>query len=272
MSDGGRPPHAVLVRSPEKFLPTAVASVLGKRAKAPALDFVAAVRRSWGLIAESLPAGDAEALAAELTAAGQTALAAPSSLLEAPQPPVPVAKAEFSGDGFDVVSGRENTAPERLSWTRLAALCAAGLEVRTSTTVTETSPMDIGEKAMRLGLTMATGIPMMGSKKEVKRVVETKDRALMLDLLFLAPSRRLRIDARAFDYSLLGPKMGYGAEVNFHALLAELVARAPGSLRGKGTRAMLARRPAGESHYESLDELEREERWLLTLAALRAAL
>lgn len=272
MSEDVRPPHAVLVRSPEKFLPTAVASVLAKRAKAPALDFVAPVRRAWGLIAESLPAAAAEALAAELTAAGQAALAAPSSLLEAPPPPVLVAKAEFSGDGFDVVSGRANAAPERLSWTRLSALCAAGLEVRTTTTVTETAPMEVREKALRLGLSIATGIPMMGSKKEVKRVVETKDRALMLDILFLGPARRLRVDARSFDYSLLGPKMGYGAEVNFHALLAELVARAPGALRGKGTRAMLARRPAGESAYESLDDLEREERWLLTLAALKAAL
>ena len=272
MSEGGRPPHAVLVRSPEKFLPTAVASVLAKRAKAPALDFVAPIRRAWGVIAESLPAEAAEELAAELTSASQPALAAPTSLLETPPPPIQVAKAEFSGDGFDLVSGRANAAPERLSWTRLSALCAGGLEVRTTTTVTETAPMEMGEKAVRLGLTMATGIPMMGSKKEVKRVVETKDRALMLDLLFLGPSRRLRVDARAFDYSVLGPKMGYGAEVNFHALLEELAARAPAALRGKGTRAMMARRPAGESYYESLDDLEREERWLLTLAALRAAL
>ena len=272
MSEGVRPPHAVLVRSPEKFLPTAIAAVLAKRAKAPALDFVAPVRRAWGVIAESLPAADAESLSAELTAAGQAALAAPSTLLEAPPPPVLVAKAELSGDGFDLVSGRANAAPERLSWTRLSALCAAGLEVRTSKTVTETAPMELGEKAVRLGLTMATGIPLMGSKKEVKRVVETRDRALMLDMLFLNPGRRLRIDARAFDYSLLGPKMTHAAEVNFSVLLEELAARAPGALRGKGTRAILARRPAGESLYEALDHLEREERWLLTLAALKAAL
>ncbi len=263
--EAGRPPHAVLVRSPEKFLPTAVASVLARRAKAPALDFIGPVRRSWGLIAESLTAADAEALAAGWTAAGQAALAAPASLLEAPPPPVPAAKAELSGDGFDA-------AGERLSWTRLAALCAAGLEIRAAKTVAETAPMEMGERAVRLGLTMATGIPLMGSKKEVKRVVETRDRALTLDLLFVGPARRIRVEAQAFDYSLLGSKMGYGAEMNFQILLAELAARAPGALRGQGTRALLARRPAGESRYESLDDLEREERWLLTLASLRAAL
>jgi hypothetical protein len=272
MSEGARPPHAVLARSPEKFLPTAIASVLAKRAKAPALDFVAPVRAAWGVVAESLPAADADSLAAELTAAGQAAVAVPSTLLEPPPPPVQVTKAELSGDGFDVVSGRANAEPERLSWTRMAALCAAGLDVRTSKTVTETAPMELGEKAVRLGLTMATGIPLMGSKKEVKRVIETRDRALMLDMIFLEPARRLRIDARAFDYSLLGPKMAHAAEVNFSVLLEELASRAPRALRGKGTRAFLNKRPAGESRYESLDDLEREERWLLTLAALKAAL
>jgi hypothetical protein len=271
MSDG-RPPHAVLIRSPEKFLPTAAAGVLAKRAKRPALDFVAPLRRGWGIVGEPLPAADAESLAAELTAAGQPALAAPASLLEELPEPVLVGKAEFSGDGFDVVEGKANAAPERLSWNRLAALCAAGLEVRTSKTVTETAPMDMGEKALRIGLTMATGIPMMGSKKEVKRVVESKDRALILDLVFLSPSRRLRVDARAFDYSVLGPKMGYGAEANFTLLLEELAARAPAALRGKGTRGLIARRPAAETQYESLDDLEREERWLATLIALKAAL
>jgi hypothetical protein len=130
--------------------------------------------------------------------------------------------------------------------------------------------MDIKERAVRLGLTMATGIPMMGGKKEVTRVVETRDRALTLDLLFLNPSRRFRIEARSFDYSLLGPKMAHAAEVNFGILLEELVKRSTVALRGRGTRAMLAKTP--DSRYDSLADLEREERWLLTLAALKAAL
>lgn len=272
MSGDGRPPHAVLVRSPEKFTPAAVAGVLARRAKAPALDFAAPARRAWGVAAESLPAAEAESLASDLTAVGQAALAVPTSLLEVPPEPVLAAKAELSSEGFDLVSGRANAAPERLSWARLAAICAASLEERARRTVTETTPVEMGEQAVRLGLTMATGLPLMKSAKQTKRVVETKDRALALDLLFMEPSRRLRVDARAFDFSLLGAKMGYGAEANFLVLVEELVARAPRALRGKGTRALLARRPAADSLYESLDDLDREERWLLTLAALRAAL
>ena len=270
MSEGERPPHAVLLRSPEKFAPAPVAAVLAKMKKQPALDFVGPVKAHWGVIAESLPAAEADALAARLNEAGLAALAAPTTLLETPPAPVMVTKAELSGDGFDVVSGRANAAPERQSWSHLAVICAGGVEVKESKTITEKAEMDIKEKAVRLGLTMATGIPMMGGKKEVTRVVETKDRALTLDLLFLNPARRLRIEARAFDYSMLGPKMAHAAEVNFGILVGEIASRAPSALRGKGTRGFVNK--TGDWRYDSLADLDREERWLLTLSALKAAL
>lgn len=272
MSEGEGAPQAVLVRSPEKFAPMAVAGVLGRRAKAPALDFVAPARRAWGLVAETLSPEDAKSLAADLTAAGLDAVAVPASLLEAPASPVGVSKAELSREGFEILAGRANAAPERLAWSRLAAVCAASVEERSSKTVTETKPVEAAEQAVRLGLTMATGLPLMKSASKVTRVVETRDRALVLDLLFLEPSRRLRVDPRAFDFSCLGAKMTYGAETNFLALVEELTARAPRALRGRGTRALLGRRPSAESSYESLDDLAREERWLQNLAALKAAL
>lgn len=271
MSAEARPPHAVLARDPETFAPMKVAAVLARRAGAPALDFAGPAARAWGVVAESLPAEEAEALAAKLTAAGQAALAAPSSLLETPPPAVAVTKAELAGDGFDLVAGRENAAPERLSWNRLAALCAASIETRASTTLSGgPDPRAAAERAVRLGLTLVTGLPLMkGGKSEAKKVVETRDRALTLDLLFVEPARRLRVSAASFDYSVLGPKMGYGAEANFTALIAALAERAPRARLGRGSRALLGRRPPLDARYESLDDLEREERWLLTLALLK---
>lgn len=267
-----RPPHAVLLRAPAKFAAPAVAAVLGKRARQPALDFVVGARRGWGLVAESLPAEEAEALAADLTAAGLPALAAPTSLLETPAAPTPVGKCELSGDGFDLVSGRENAAPERFPWNRLTALCAAAVTTVSTATVTEGGgPAEAAERAVRLGLSMATGLPLMKAKTETKRVVERKERVLVLDLLFLEPSRRLRVDARSFDFSVLGPRMTYAAEPNFVALVEELAARAPRALRNKGARAILEKRPAADGAYDSFEDLDREERWLLSLAALKAA-
>ncbi|MDE2489336.1 MAG: hypothetical protein KGM24_00705 [Elusimicrobia bacterium] len=272
MSGEERPPHAVLVRSPEKFSAPKVAGVLAKRAKAPALDFIPAARRAWGIAAESLPAAEAEALAAELGAAGQESVAVPASLLESPPPPEGVQKAELSGDGFDVVSGRGNVPAARLSWTRLSVLCAAAVEVRATTTVTEVKTPELGEQVARLGLSLAMGMPMLKKSEEVKRTVETRDRRLVCDLLFRDPARLLRLEAHDLDYSLLGAKKGYGAEQNFCLLLAELSARAPRALHGRGARALLGHRPVAEARYESLDDLAREERWLAALASLGAAL
>ena len=67
-------------------------------------------------------------------------------------------------------------------------------------------------------------------------------------------------------------RMRYGAELNFSALIEDLTSRAPKALRGRGTRAILGRRPSAETLYESVDDLGREERWLLSLSALNAVL
>jgi hypothetical protein len=272
MSEAERPPHAVLARSPERFSPAAVAAVLARRTGALAFDVLPVVRRSWGVVVESGPAEEGEALAAELTAAGQPALAAPTSLLENPAEPAIPTKLALSNEGLEVLAWHGALPPERLPWARLSALCAAGLETRSRTTVASGGPGELAAKAVRLGITLATGIPMGSGAPRKERVVESRDRALVLDLLFLEPSRSLRIEAARFDYGVLGARMAYSAELNFLELLAELGTRAPRALRGKGTRAILGKRPAAESAYESLEDLRREERWLLTLSALRAAL
>jgi hypothetical protein len=272
MSAEGRPPHAVLVRSPEKFSAVTVAAVLAARAQKPALDFALSARRAWGVVAEGEEAQSAHTLAALLTEKGQAAVAAPSSLLESPAAAVVALKAELGREGFELTAAKGEGEPERLPWSRLSVICAAAFEVRQSRVVTGTTPTEMTERAVRLGLTMVTGLPLMKSKTQTKTVVESKDRALQLDLLFIEPPRRVRIDARAFDYSLLGGAMGYGAEANFLALLSELAARAPQALLGQGTRALLSKAPASQSLYESLEDLEREERWLLSLSVLRAAL
>ena len=88
----------------------------------------------------------------------------------------------------------------------------------------------------------------------------------------MAPARRLRILAAEFDYSALGTKMSYSAELNFRALVAELEARAPAALRGKGARAILAKAPSGEMSYDSFEDVQAEERWLLALSSLEAGL
>lgn len=268
MSADARPPHAVLLRAPARFDAKVVAAVLAARGQLPAESWLPVVRRYWGIVGEPSAAEEAEELAAALTAAGHPAVAVPVGLLEEPPAATLVTRAELSGDGFDVVAGRAGAEPQRLVWTHMKVLSAGAVTETSSKTVTE-GP-SAGEKAVRLGATLVTGIPMMGGKTKTRQVSEER-RIPFIELLFVAPARRIRIYAAEFDYTVLGPKMSYSAELNFRALVSELAARAPGALRGKGARALLAKAPSGELSYESFEDVQREERWLLALDALGTA-
>lgn len=219
----GRPPHSVLARSPERFDPAAVSAVLARRRGVEAAALLPAARAAWGLCAEALPAEEAESLAAELTAAGQDALAVPSSLVEPLPDAVPATKADLVGDGFDLNAGKAGAARERLSWGSLRALSAGGVGGRS-----------------------------------------------IIELSFSEPVRRVRVFADDFDYSLLGPEMAYSADLNFRLLVARLRDAAPRALRGRGARAILDKRPSGESAYSSFEDFARELRWLTALAVLGA--
>ncbi len=263
-----RPPHAALLRASSRFDAKAVAAVLAARSTLSAESWLPVARRSWGILGEPSAAEDAEALAAALTAAGLPAVAVPVALLEEPPAASGVTKAELSGDGFDVVAGRAGVERERLIWTHMKVLSAGVLSETGRKTVTE-GP-SAGEKAVRLGATLVTGLPLMGGKSKTREVSEER-RTPFIEMIFAEPARRVRILAAEFDYTALGPKMSYSAELNFRTLVAELAARAPGALRSKGARAILAKAPSGELAYESFEDAAREERWLLALDALGAA-
>ncbi len=269
MTDGGaRPPHAVVLCSPASFSPQQVAAVLAKRGSLTAENLLPGVRRAWGIVAEPSVAEEAEALAAALSAAGQAAVAVPVSLLEEPPAAIVVTKADLSGDGFDILAGRAGAEVQRLVWTHMKVLSAGAVAETGHKTVTE-GP-SAGEKAVRLGATLVTGLPLMGGKSKTRQVPEER-RTPFIEMIFVAPARRIRILAAEFDYTALGSKMSYSAELNFRALVSELAACAPAALRGRGARAILAKAPSGELAYDSFEDVQREERWLLALDTLGAA-
>jgi len=265
----GRPPHAVVLRAPAKFDARLVAAVLAKHSVLPAETLLPVVRRSWGIVAEPSPAEEAEALAADLISAGLSAVAVPVGLLEQPPAAILVTKADLSGDGLDVLAGKGKTLPERLIWTHMKVLSAGVVTETGQKTVTEGPSLT--EKSVRLGATLVTGLPLMGGKTQTRQVAEER-RMPFIEMIFVSPVRRIRILADGFDYTALGPKMSYSAELNFRALVRELADRAPGALRAKGARAIMAKAPSGELSYGSFEDVQRELRWLSALDALGAAL
>lgn len=92
------------------------------------------------------------------------------------------------------------------------------------------------------------------------------DRMLVLDIVLEAPLRRLRVNAERFDFRCLGGRMNYDARNNLRELARSLCALSPAALQARGTSALLQDRRGEPVAYDTLDDLDREERWLLTIA------
>jgi len=130
---------------------------------------------------------------------------------------------------------------------------------------------DPSKRVLKTAFSMMTGLPTgMGlPKPPTAKPAETSELAAVLDLVFAEPPERLRVQASRFDYSCLSGRMVYDALGNFRLLLAELAEAAPSARLSRGARVLLEKRPVREMGYDAPEDLERECRWLLTLAALR---
>ncbi len=244
--------YSVVLKGGPLPKPAALAQAVAPVRKAPVHDLMAPMRRCWGLVELDCDEPAARTLVSRLGEAGIAALALPANLIE----DLPPAE------------------PARTLETRLEppALLAAAVFRATSTRVVkeETGP-SAGERALKLGLSLATGLPMGlmggGGKRIVEKNVESSELVYFLDIYLGRPLRRLRIDAQDFDYACLGQRKGYDAPGNFRRLL-EMLSPAAKSLNA-GARGLLDSKPVRELGYDSLADLDREARWLFTLESLK---
>jgi len=127
-------------------------------------------------------------------------------------------------------------------WTDIPVLIAAALPQTITRTIKTAPEIDLGKEALKLGLTLITGIPMMGGgKKEETRVVRSSDVIQVFDVA--APGLRLRVAADNFDYSGLGHLKSYGAAADFNILFGEIAKRAPKAVLNRGARLLLDGKP-----------------------------
>lgn len=259
-------PYAVLLSKADALRPQDIARVLARLRKVPYQDVIPVVRRCWGIIEQGLEPGPAGEMAQALTAAGLPATALPQILIEELPALEPAARL-VAGDG-GLSAGAGLPAP----WARLSFIAAAVFREISVRKITTTEGPDPAKRALGIGLSLATGIPMgLGKSKEVQKSVETSEVAYHADLFLAGPARRLRVDAQRFDFSCLGDSMGCHVTANFPALLAMLARRAPHAALNRGARMLLESRPVREMGYDDLSDLERESRWLRTLAAMGQA-
>jgi hypothetical protein len=242
--------YAVVLTRREALKPAALAQALAPVLKRPAVDLAPAMRRCWGLVELDADEASAREQAAALEAAGFPALAVPANLVE------------------DLPAGEKLTTLSPAG--PVALLAAAAFTRRDARVVKVEEGPSTGQRALGLGITLATGLPPslfgVGGKKEVEKKVESSELYYYADLYAGSPVRRLRVDAQDFDFSLLGERKGFDAPGNFRKVLETL---RPGAARlNTGAEGLLAGKPVRELGYETVADLEREARWLLTLGAL----
>lgn len=245
--------YAVLVESQDDLKVPVVAEALAAWKGVPVADAIIAARRCWGLSVESEEKPAADKLAGLLQSRGVGALAVPSSLLEELPAVEPIRSLA--------------SAPSKST----VLIAAAGFKKTTTREVKTTEGPSPTQRALKIGLAIA-GVPTFGGgSREVVKRVEESDLVFYADVVLSDPPLRLRVDAQDFDYSCLGARKGYDALGNFRTLLMVVGDAAPAAVKNKGCRYLLDGKPVRETGYEGLADLEREERWLLTLRALGKA-
>ncbi len=255
--------YAVLVDGPAFLKPPEIARALARLRKVPFQDVVGPARHFWGIVSDRASKDAAEGEARALVEAGLPALAIPSSLLEDPPVPATAARLELAGLGLSMGAGKLQP------WSGVKLIAAAAWKETTVKQVSVAEAPDPSKRALKFGLAMATGIPIpLGGGGRVNKSVEETDLGFYLDIVLGEPAERWRVSAQHFDFSCLGAVKGFGALDNFRTLVLELCHRAPAAVRNRGAGILLASQPLREMGYDGLPDLDRECRWLLTLAAI----
>ncbi len=240
---------ALIQRDRELCDPMVLARDLAAVRGTPVQDQVRVAKRAWGIVAGDLSESEAGALGEALRSSGVEWVVHPTGAL-AELPAV-----EAAGT-VDALPGAQPI-----------LIAVAGVTVTTTTTRTVTGGPTGAQKAASTAIMMGTGLPIRigGRKRSVEKRQEEQSLVFYADLYYEGPFRRLRIDASHFDFSCLEERMLYQAQGNLKLLIGDLVQAAPGAWLNHGSRVLLEGRPIRTMGYESLEDLEREARWLLTL-------
>jgi len=232
--------------------PMALAKALAAVRETPVQDQVLAAKGAWGIVADDLSESDAKALGLALRSLGVKCAVGHTAAL-AELPPVEAART------VDALPAAEPV-----------LVAVAGITVTTTTTRTEKKGPGGAQQIASAAIMMSTGIPIRigGRKRSVEKTQEEHGLVFYADLHYENPSRRLQIDASHFDFSCLGERMRYQAQGNLKLLVDDVVRAAPQAWTNHGTRILLEGRPIRTMGYRSLEDLEREARWLLTLRRL----
>jgi len=234
--------------------PVALAKALASARKTPVQDQMVFAKSCWGIVSEHQTEIEARALAESLRALGVDCLVCPDASLTA------------------LPSVEEIKLFQPLAAAAPVLISAAAITITsTSTRLVKEGP-STAQKIASTGLMLATGMPIRlgGKERTIEKKQEHSDQVFYLDVIYKEPARRLRINAHQFDYSFLKERKLYQVLGNFKLLVGELVKGTPAAWQNHGTHVLLEGKPMQTMGYNSLTDLERETRWLLTLLSQSA--
>jgi hypothetical protein len=192
-----------------------VASILVKRLGIPKLDALEACTRGGGILADNVDPAAAEGLAADLKALGEDCIVVPAGEIVtlSGRRAVHAAHLTHTEAAFVDADGHATEAP----WSQGVALVAGAVGVME--TELEEHPVSVWRERINL-----VGLPVPRSEAWEVTKTETEE---LVDVVFTAPLRWYRINARQFDFSILGQQEQPGSDANIHTLARWLVYAMP---------------------------------------------
>jgi hypothetical protein len=211
-----------------------------------------------GLLADNLVPEQAEALAAALREAGEPCFVAPAAEV-VPLPrgvTIRAARATPTELGPVAGHGRQEPAP----WAKAIALALGWVTVEREA---QEIRQDHGHAGRPMGRIEGRG-RYVGPPVGAGLALQPEAR-LWLDLVFLHPLRRYRIDSQHFDYSLLGKVERPAGEANLQALARSFLRAAPHMLTNLPAQQW-SKPDASRLPHLSLHGFDETVHWLLNLA------
>ena len=231
-------------------------------------DAAVACARTGGILADNIDPAQAPGLVAALQAAGEPCFAVPAAEVVPLPRAVPVLAARLSSTDLGPLDnlGRQEEAP----WDKAIALVLAGVAVVEEKRKTVHHRAPGGGMALAGGAAFGLAGAIAGgaldrSLHTEQRLVSKTEQRVWLDVVFLHPLRRYRIESGKFDYSVLGKQRATTGAANIQTLARWFLAYAP-QVRTNVDGAELAK--TGKVALPQLGEKAYNEtvHWLINLA------
>lgn len=245
----------------------AVAAALAAVRGVPVIDTTREAKFCWGLLAERRPAGECAALVAALAERQVAARAVRAEAIPDLAGIQTPDKIDMAADGFRCRLHRGST--PLIPWAAVNLVAAAVVTSTTLSVTTQKEGPTATSKLLKTGITLATGIPIpSGRSKNVEVRKEERSVGAYLDIGLTWPAGRFRLNADRLDFSYLGERRGYDSFGNFKLVALDAANHVTENRTNRGVAVLKAGKPVSAMGYETLQDLEREERWLLARLAL----